>query len=335
MRLFLSVLLFLSLTKLWGQDPIYSQFYTAGLQLNPALAGLSAAPQVSLNYRNQWLALNRAYATYGVAFNQYAPELRSGFGLQVLADVAGNGIYNTYQVGGAYAYDIRFSEDSYIRLGMEGNYVNKRLNWSKLVFLDQLDPRTGAVNSAGMANPTAEIPPDFPSVSYFDVGTGILIGMPKWYLGASIKHLNAPREAVLATVGSQQINDELPFRYTVHGGAEINLRASGNKFQKQAFIAPNLLFVKQRDFYQLNAGAYLRWDQLMTGLWLRHTFTNVDALIMMVGLEQDFFRLGYSYDLTLSRLGIRSGGTHEISLQFQLQTPNKKTDYNDCLKMFR
>jgi type IX secretion system PorP/SprF family membrane protein len=298
------------------------------------LAGLSANPSIGLNYRNQWLGIQNAYATYGLAYNQYAPSIRSGFGLQVMADVAGNGIYNTFQLGGAYAYDIRFSEDSYIRMGMEGNFVNKRLNWSKLIFLDQIDPMTGAVDGQGNPNPSGEVPPAVASVGYFDAGIGMVVGFPHWHAGFSMKHLNAPREGILNVVGTQA-NDELPIRYTFHAGGEINLGKGYNKRKSKSFISPNILFVKQRDFYQLNVGGYLRMDQLMGGLWLRHTFTNVDALIFMVGFQKDFFRLSYSYDLTLSRLGVRSGGTHEISLQFQLQSENNKTDYNDCLKIFR
>ncbi|MEL7160766.1 MAG: type IX secretion system membrane protein PorP/SprF, partial [Bacteroidota bacterium] len=38
---------------LQAQDPMFSQFYAAPLRLNPALAGVSTAPRVALNYRTQ------------------------------------------------------------------------------------------------------------------------------------------------------------------------------------------------------------------------------------------------------------------------------------------
>ena len=45
-----------------------SQYFSAPLHLNPAMAGLSYGPRVTLNYRNQWSGLgdgfNGGYTTY-------------------------------------------------------------------------------------------------------------------------------------------------------------------------------------------------------------------------------------------------------------------------------
>jgi hypothetical protein len=41
-------------------------------------------------------------------------------------------------------------------------------------------------------------------------------------------------------------------------------------------------------------------------------------VILMAGLEVDQqFRVIYSYDITISKLTMRSGGAHEISLQYE------------------
>lgn len=321
-----------TMARVQAQDPVYSQFYAAPLQLNPALTGLTEGPSFYLNYRNQWAQLNRAFATYSAAYSQYSPTFRSGFGMQLLADVAGNGIYNTYQVGLSYAYDLRFTENNYVRVGLEGNYINKRLNWNKLVFLDQLNPATGAVDNQGNPNQTGEIAPNLPTIGYVDLGLGMLYRSPHWYAGFAFKHLNAPKEGYLQTPDGR---DELPLRMTFHAGGEINLTKTHNKRGKRTFISPNILFTKQRQFHQLNLGAYIQMDQLLGGLWTRHTFGNADALIFMVGFQQDFFKVAYSYDLTISRLGTNSGGAHEISLILSFEPKKGKTNYNDCLQIFR
>ena len=328
--LFSLALLGLSCSGLWAQDPMYSQFYASPLHLNPALTGLSAAPVFHLNYRNQWPGINNAYATYSASYSQYAPSLRSGFGTMVMADVAGAGIYNTTQVGLFYAYDIRFDDDFYIRIGMEGNFVNKRLNWSKLIFLDQLDPEFGAVGPGGQTPPSAE-QIGYPSISYFDVGAGILVRQGMWYAGASFKHLNAPRQGFLNV---NSMSNELPIRTSLHAGAEIPLQRY-NKLKKPTLLSPNLLFAKQRQFHQLQVGAYLQHDVLLGGLAFRHSFGNGDATIFMAGLQFDMFKIAYSYDLTVSKLGVQSGGAHEISLVISLESTKKSTDYNDCLRIFR
>jgi hypothetical protein len=56
---------------------------------------------------------------------------------------------------------------------------------------------------------------------------------------------------------------------------------------------------------------------------------------MMAGYELKFLKLAYSYDLTVSNLGLNSGGAHEISLIFSFNSKNKGTNYNDCLNLFR
>ena len=74
-----------------AQDPIYSQYYAAPLQLNPAFAGNTYSPHISINYRNQWPSLNNAYVTYSVAYSQFFKDFNSGIGLMIQTDDAGQG----------------------------------------------------------------------------------------------------------------------------------------------------------------------------------------------------------------------------------------------------
>jgi Type IX secretion system membrane protein PorP/SprF len=43
---------------------------------------------------------------------------------------------------------------------------------------------------------------------------------------------------------------------------------------------------------------------------------NSDAVIALVGYRHEKFSVGYSYDLTVSKLGTASGGAHEVSLGY-------------------
>lgn len=315
---------------LFAQDPVFSQFFASPLQLNPALTGTSDAPTIHLNYRNQWPQLSQAYVTYAASYSQLAPKLNSGFGVLLMSDVAGNGIYNSTQIGLSYAYNLQFQEDLYLRMGIESNFINKKLAWDKLIFLDQLNPETGAFDANGNLNPTFETAPNL-NINYFDVGFGGLFYSKYFYGGVAMKHINSPREGFIR-LNTQ--NDELPFRFTLHAGGQIPL-GENNKYRTTTFISPNILFTKQRQFKQLNLGSYIQHQSFFGGIWFRHTFTNSDAVIMMAGYELKFLKLAYSYDLTVSNLGLNSGGAHEISLIFNFNTKNKGTNYNDCLNLFR
>jgi hypothetical protein len=55
-----SILLCMS-AQLFSQDVEMSQYFAAPLQLNPALAGISYGPRLTVNYRNQWAGLGDGF----------------------------------------------------------------------------------------------------------------------------------------------------------------------------------------------------------------------------------------------------------------------------------
>lgn len=336
--LYCSILIFSAL-HLHAQDPIFSQFYAAPLQINPAFAGNTLAPRISLNYRSQWPSLNNAYVTYAASYEQLFEPLNSGIGLMVQSDNAGDGIFKTTRFGATYAYRLTISEDFFAKFGTEigGSQVN--LDWNKLVFTDQIDPITGPVDENGVPFVSDEIRPDDLNKAYLDISAGFLFYNPYFYVGLSAKHLNTPDETILGV--NQQLNSGLPVRWIVHGGAEITL-VEGNRQQWPVFIAPSAAFIKQSDFGQIDAGAYIGFGVFFAGSWYRHAFTNPDAVIFSAGYSQDILKIGYSYDWTVSDLAnAPSGGAHEISLTLNFENSEmfknrrKASRYNDCFKLFR
>ena len=71
-------------------------------------------------------------------------------------------------------------------------------------------------------------------------------------------------------------------------------------------------------------------------MWYRDTANNGDAVIGSLGVRSGIYKISYSYDLTVSGLGVNSGGSHELGLilNFDSLLP-KKSKYNDCLNLFR
>lgn len=323
-------------TIMQAQDPVFSQFYNAHLQLNAAMAGNTRGPLIQLNYRNQWPGLGNIYSTYSLSYDQYISKLKSGVGISVLADNAGAGTLRTTGMTGYYSYRLKLAGDLYLKGGMEVGLVNTSLDWSKLQFGDAIDPIVGPISPGGTPFPSQESAPGDASRNYINMGAGLLLYSPQYYVGIGLKNLNTPNLSFLA---SENTGDEasltLPVRVTIHAGSQIILR-SGNKNVDPTFISPNIMIQRQRDFNQLNLGAYLSVNKVHGGLWYRHTLYNGDALITSFGVKKDFFKITYSFDLTLSGLTLRQGGSHEIGivLNFDHLYP-KKQDYNDCFAIFR
>ncbi|MEM9991420.1 MAG: PorP/SprF family type IX secretion system membrane protein, partial [Bacteroidota bacterium] len=322
-----------------GQAPVFSQFYAAPLQMNPALAGTTLAPRISVNYRNQWPSIERAYTTAAVSYEQFLPNLNSGIGIMLQSDNAGNGIYRTNSFLAAYSYQLAVRKDLFLKIGLEGTVNQATLDWDRLVFGDQIDPIDGFEN----LNMSDEQRPLNLNKSYFDLGAGFLLYSPTFYAGLSIRHLNNPDNTFLGV--NPNIYNGLPTSITAHFGGQFAWKA-GNKRRGTSFISPNILLISQGgSFGQLNAGAYLDFSStIFGGAWYRYSWTNADAAIFLFGVQYEAFKIGYSYDFTVSRLSLAesgSGGAHEISVTLNFANTSafkrqrRANRYNDCLQIFR
>lgn len=318
----------------FGQDPIFSQFYNTPLQINPAFAGNSIGPTFIANYRNQWPAFD-AYNTYSVSYNQRFETFNSGIGLFLLTDDAGAGSIKNNKVSAMYSYRLTINDGSTIRIGLEGSFVQSRLDWSKLIFFDQLDPQYGAVGPDGIPFPSMEIPPDADGISssYIDISSGILYYTPKFYTGVSFKHMNEPDYSFFGD--DRNVDANLPLRTTLILGYQHNL-LDPSRYHYGTFISPSLLYVRQGEFSQLNAGVLFNFNQLFFGGWYRQSGRTGDAVIGSVGWRYEYIKIGYSFDFTISSLGIDSGGSHEIGIVVNFDhLYSKGSRYNDCFAIFR
>jgi type IX secretion system PorP/SprF family membrane protein len=294
-----------------AQDPLFSQFYANPLYLNPAMAGNTYCGRLNLNFRNQWPSISGGYITYNVSYDQFIEKINSGYGVMFTGDRQGDGAMSTMMISGLYSYKLMVSESTRIDFGIQASYNQTKIDWDKFVFGDMIDP-----NSGSTGNPTMENPADWnKSVSYVDFSAGVLVGYEdKYYGGIAVYHMNEPDNGL-------QFNSQskLPMKITVHGGMEYNAThgGMGGVEKEDVGISANFIYQRQDKFQQLNLGVYATLYPFVTGLWFRYNFENPDAVIALIGFKQDHYRLGYSYDFTVSKIGLSGGGAHEISFAWE------------------
>ena len=336
-KIFFTLLLTTLLSAVFAQDPNFSQFFASPLTLNPALTGkYDGLFRVAGNYRNQWPTINNAFITKTVSadfhlLNNNLPDIdRWGFGVLAISDQNGNGALTTNQFSLSTAYHKGLDENGYhqIGVGFQGSYTDKRLDITKLDFEDEL-------TSLGFTGATSEIfPQNGLKVKYFDMNAGFLYngstnGYNNFYLGASMYHINRPKETFQG--GQFYLNS----RTTIQGGGRVpfgqyNAIHFSANYSSQA-NANNLMF----------GGAYamnLNYDDenpttIYLGTWAR--FNNVsDAIIPYIGLEFGDFQLGSSYDVNISSLKPASNlkGGVEISLIYIKKPVNKELKKLNCPK---
>lgn len=320
-------------TGLYAQDLVFSQFNNLPLHLNPALTGTAAAPRIGIAYRNQWLQVPNAYTSYYVAADHFLPEANSGIGLSIAADSQGDGLYSTTAINLHYAYNMRINEQTSLAMGFEGGATQARIRLDKLVFLDQLSlTAAGQVTSA-----TSENLPASSDKWFGDLGFGAMIFGKTLYGGIAARHLNVPYIGFL----DNKQSGALPLRLTANFGAQIPfLQSNFRKNNDDYYISPNILIASQGSLYQATAGATARLGVISAGGYARYAAGGLDAVILYLGFQYDLFRLGYSYDNTVSALA-NTGGSHEITLTFSLadsydwQRSHRQNRYNNCMRLFR
>jgi type IX secretion system PorP/SprF family membrane protein len=297
-----------------AQDPQFSQFYANPLYTNPAFAGASNNIRFTIIGRDQYTAVQRNYKTAAASFDAQVNSLSGGLGAMATMDVSGDGYLTTTTFSGIYAYSTPLSRKVNLRAAVQGTYYQRSYDFNKFRFGDQIDDQYGFIL------PTAERS-GLQQINLLNFGTGVLVYSNKLYGGFAIHNLTEPNQSFYSPTSGDPAF-KLPRRYTFHAGANINL--TNQRYEEQRVIlSPNILFMQQRNFNQLNLGFYIKKQALTAGMWFRQTSKNSDAAIFLIGLKFPKFRVGYSYDVTVSGARTATQGSHELSMAFEIK-PHKK-----------
>ena len=304
-KIFYIILLLVISFRSAAQDPTFSQYYSNKLYLNPAFAGTAKCPRLTLNYRNQWPGIDNSFVTYSASYDQQVDALNGGIGVLVMTDRAGEGVLNTTSASFMYSYQFSVNRKFSIRAGFQGTFVQKSIDVSNLRFGDMIDSRRGFVYQS-----SEQIVSD--QVIYPDFSFGLLGFSEKTYFGVAVHHLTEPNEGFIDAT-------PLPRRYTAHFGAILpfGLRNEDMKW------SPNFMFQAQGNFTETSLGLYVTKGPVVAGAWYRLS----DSYILLLGLQKDDFKIGYSYDITASRLSNQTNGSHEISFSYIFPCRPKKIKF--------
>jgi type IX secretion system PorP/SprF family membrane protein len=314
--------------KLFGQDPQFSQFYSNPLYLAPSFAGLSGQTKIGMNYRLQWPNMPGAYNTYSFSMDHAINAFNSGLGLFVMQDKAGSGNLSLTNISLQYAYSIKISEYWRCIPGVTFSYLQRSVDYQKLVWRDQITARgTSSVSSESLP---------MEKVDDLDFGTSILAYSDKFWFGASADHILQPDQSFYLVENSAKEYGYIPVKYSVFGGTKlINKGRLFRPYDTSLQLA--FLFRKQKSYKQFDMGIYWYNKPFVLGFWYRgipiiKPFPNQDAFSILAGYKIDQLSIGYSYDFTISRLLGSTGGAHELSLSytFTAKIPKNKGHMVPC-----
>jgi type IX secretion system PorP/SprF family membrane protein len=300
----------------FAQDIQFSQFFSSSMYLNSAFTGNTEQHRWIGIYRNQWPSIPGAFVSYSASYDHHLSELNSGVGLMVTQDKAGSGGLRFTNVGGLYAFYFQVNRNLIIRFGTKFSYTFRNYDQSKLRFQDQII--TGSSATMEKLNE---------GVSYPDFNVGTIIYSQKYWFGFAVDHLNRPDQSFLGK------ETNLPIKWSVHGGYKFTLNVGDAKGEGGTYFLPSINYKAQEEWDQLDIGAAINKSVLTFGVAYRGIpffkrykpgFANNDALILLLGMQVNNLKIGYSYDITISKLGGDTGGAHEISLIFEHHRKKKK-----------
>jgi type IX secretion system PorP/SprF family membrane protein len=294
---------------LHAQDPHFSQFYANPLYLSPSLAGATDGGRFVMNYRNQWPAVQKAYTTYAVSFDNFFPTFNSGIGFYIIQDRAGSAGLTSTNGAFQYSYNLILNDTWQVIPGIQFEAGNKSIDYSKIKLGYESSTGGGSGSQQRLVND---------NVNYFDLAASTFFYSSKYWMGLTVSHLARPNYTFM--------NEEmrLPTKTVVFGGMNIWTMKNRKSSLYRSF-SWSFRYQQQEEFKQFDLGMYWHNEPLELGIWYRglpvlghvNNTINQDALIVLLAYNYGPYRFGYSYDITISGLGMQSAGAHEISLIYE------------------
>ncbi len=308
------------------QRPHYTQYVLNNYIINPAVAGIENYTDVKISHRQQWVGLQDAPVTTYLTIqaplkkSDFARQTATGFnasgenprgkaywldytkaephagiGLTIINDRTGP--LNRFAAYGTYSYHLGITDRTSIAMGVSAGVQNMTLNASKLDFGSQfaVDP---AVAGSGYLN---RISPD--------INAGVWLYSAEYFVGLAAQQIIPSKLKFSADTVSVLGGRLIPHLFLTAGyRLQLNDDISFLPSTMIRFVHPAPLGVdvntklQYRDYF-----------------WVGASYRYKDGYAGMVGLNiSNTMNMGYSYDLTTSRLNTVSRGSHEIVVGFLL-----------------
>jgi type IX secretion system PorP/SprF family membrane protein len=274
------------------QDPQFSQYMFNPLGMNPAFAGSRGVMNGALVYRNQWMGFDGAPTTEMLTVNAAMPRGKVGVGMEVLNDHIGP--KNTTGFYLDYAYRLPLGKGK-LAFGLGAGMVSYKVNWDKVTYKDAGDAYDNLTTVKLMK-------PDFK--------TGLYFNNKNFFIGVAITHIN--REVYTVA------QDSITFRSTMSMHSFFTF---GRAFQlgDNFIFSPSIMFRSTSNApHQSNMDLNLNF-KMKNVLWFGISIRSEQSIVALIQYNiNDKFKIGYSYDMTMSKLKTYQSGTHEFVLGFDL-----------------
>ncbi|MBX2979849.1 MAG: type IX secretion system membrane protein PorP/SprF [Flavobacteriales bacterium] len=272
------------------QDPQFTQYMFDRLSVNPAVAGVGGQLCGTALLRQQWTGFDGAPKTGLLNASMPIASISSGVGLSVYLDELGQQKSTFARFHYSFHRRVAGGKGTLafgLYAGMGSHTLGR--NWLAR------DPVTD----------DNAIPANGQSDGGFDLGAGIYYQSSKVWVGVSSTHL--PETEL------DDVSIKMRRHYFVQAGYNWVL-ANDDKYVLQ----PSTMIKSDGSSMQVDLNATFLYNNMV---WLGVSYRTEDAVAPMIGYQfapnpKSMLKLGYSYDVTTSRLNNYSSGSHEVMLNY-------------------
>lgn len=304
-------------------DGQMTQYFEVPTYYNPGAIGSTDFVRIRAGSRMQWIGIDHAPRTFLLTADSPLKLFGKRIGLGIVASSESAGLFRTLNIGLQSGYKFKLWKGEFSG-ALQIGFANEVFKGSEVFIPDDNDYH----------QPTDDaIPKNDVSGNALDLGVGLYYSKPKWWVGVSCQHVNAPTVTFQSENGSDAVaggttsgsgeGDEGPKKYQFTFERTLYFMAGGNIPIKNTLfeVMPSMMFKTDFNFWRAEVTGRVRWKKFLTaGVAYRYN----DAVSAILAAEYKGFYVGYSYDYPMSDIAKASSGSHEIIAGYSL-----KLDFSD------
>jgi type IX secretion system PorP/SprF family membrane protein len=296
-RILLTLVIGITMCNAYAQQtPQFTQYMYNTISVNPGYAGSREALTIVGLHRSQWVGMDGGPTTQTLSIHSPLRNDRIGIGFSFINDKLGDENFNYLYAD--FSYSINLTENTKMAFGVKGGFSYYSLD--------------GAL----LNNPTVFNDPYFQEKLNRwtpNLGAGIYVHQPKWYVGLSSPKLI---ENDYAKNGFYRALEQSHF-YGI-AGYVFDITKSGS--------------VKMRPtgLVKFTKGAPVSYDATLSflfneKLWIGGSYRVDDSAGALVSFQLTRqLTIGYAYDYPMSDLKPYTSGSHEIMIMFDFKFDKSK-----------
>ena len=293
-KIIVILILFYANNILAQQDPLFSQYYSNDLMINPAVSGSKSYNEFNIFTRQQWLGFEGAPLTTSISYHG-ALNNRSALGGSLIYENLYPSMSGLLQLNYAYHVPLDYGN---INLSFG---IGAKLRYYSLDFNSKdLPPVQDNALSGDVYNKFLG-----------DAASGVYLYGRDFRIGFS--STNLLKTSFKDPVAGSPYDNKQVRNYFGLASYKFNI------INKDWHLEPSILMRKTESFSSV-------YDLSSRIIYLNNSWTGISyrtdqTVVVAFGFGSDSFQVSYSYDHTLSgEIQKHSFGTHEIGISFYIKT---------------